>query len=304
MDFVIYFLTMAKITKLNPLILEKVWGGQKLIPFHKTQLQNIGETWEVSTLKEGSSFLGDKALSEFCELSYLVKFIDTSDHLSIQVHPDDEYAKQHEKSKGKTETWIILDAEEGSGIYLGLKPGVTKKEFKNALSSGMQVNQFLQFHEVKKNDFFSVPAGTIHAIGSGVTLCEIQQSSGITYRVWDWNRMGLDGKPRELHIDKAMDSINFKEDFYKKQVLPYQKNMNSFSGINTLYDHPDFKVQFISKIKNGKLSLNLNEQESIIVLEGKILGDIELNKFEAALVLERGHFEFEVSSDIELVLVS
>lgn len=299
---------MTKLVKLNPLILEKVWGGQKLLtshaPYFDHDIKNIGETWEVATLKEGSSFVGSTPLSSFCELSYLVKFIDTSDNLSIQVHPNDEYALIHENSKGKTETWIILDAENNAGIYLGLKDGVTKKEFKNALTSGLKVDSFLQFHKVQKNDFFCVPAGTIHAIGSGVTLCEIQQSSGITYRVWDWNRMGLDGKPRDLHIEKAMESINFNENFYKKFVKPFQKNLNALFGVNKLYTHEDFSIQYFSKLQKKDLQINFKEKESIIVLNGELSGDLNLKKYQSAIVTEAGSFEFLVTPEVEFIVVS
>lgn len=295
---------MPRIVKLNPFIEEKVWGGEKLKKFFpRDDLKNIGEVWGISTLKNGSSFLGDVPLNELCDLTYLVKIIDTSEDLSIQVHPNDDYALLNEGCKGKTEAWLVLAAEEGAGVYLGFRPEVTRKEFEMALKMGMPVDKMLRFLPVKEGDFILVPAGTIHAIGKGVTLCEVQQSSGVTYRVWDWNRVGLDGKPRELHINKAMDSLNFSQQFYNLEVQAYMENIANFSGIKELYEHSDFRVELYSNLGNKILELNLNEKESIIVLNGTISGDINLNKFDSAVVLESGKFELKVTSDTKFLLV-
>ena len=296
---------MGKIIKLNPFIRQRVWGGTKLKQYKNLNTDKIvGETWEVSTHKDGESFIGDTGLSELCSLSYLVKFIDTSANLSIQVHPDEAYAQEHEDSKGKTECWLILEAEESAGIYLGFKKGVTRKEFFSAVESGLAVDKFLNFINVKAGDYFYIPAGTIHAIGSGVTLAEIQQNSGVTYRVWDWNRLGLDGKPRELHIAKAKDVINFNDGF-NDSVLSYSKrNLLEQVGISTLVEHSDFSCQLFSNMVQKDMEISLNNKDSLILLKGSIDGDIKLSEYESGIVVEKGSFNLTLSSQTSFLIVS
>jgi mannose-6-phosphate isomerase len=263
---------MGKIVKLKPFMVEKPWGTHKLASL-KEVLTNklIGESWEVSTHPAGSSLVEDYPLSEICELSYLVKFIDTGQNLSIQVHPDDDYAKKIENSKGKTECWMILNAKKDAGIYLGFKPHVTRKEFFNALTHNLSIENFLNFIPVKKGDFFYLPPGSIHAIGGGVTLCEIQQSSDITYRVWDWNRQSETGEKRKLHIDQAKEVLN---------------------------------VQLFSTSKEKTFEIRLKAKESIIVLEGSLKMSFHLNPYESAIVLEDGLFEFTTSGQCSFIIVS
>jgi mannose-6-phosphate isomerase len=138
----------------------------------------------------------------------LVKFIDAHDVLSVQVHPDDEKGKRLAGDNGKTETWVIVDAEPGSLIYAGLKSGVTREQFRDAVARG-RVEPLLHRFEPRPGDCIMIEAGTVHAIGAGVLLAEIQQMSDATFRIDDWGRTGPDGKPRELHIDQAMESIDF-----------------------------------------------------------------------------------------------
>lgn len=293
---------------MTPFISQKIWGGSFLSQTKNIEFQGdpVGETWEVSTLEDQSSFIGDVPLNEFCELSYLVKFIDTSANLSVQVHPGDDYAKTVENSSGKTECWFILDANADAGIYLGLKSGVTKKEFFNAIDAGLRVDQFLNFIPVEKGDYFYVPAGAIHAIGSDVVLCEIQQSSGITYRVWDWNRVDSNGKPRELHIEKARDTINFDQKFNNKLLDSAQKKMLNSSKIKTLVKHQDFKVDLYVFEHKSEVELSLNEKDSVVILEGELEFDTDLfSSFETAFVLSSGVFKFKInSSRISFLLVS
>lgn len=271
---------------LTPHIVEKIWGGSKLATMKDIgkdrgiALDRIGETWEVSLLKEGPSFnTQGRPISEILgadAFDYLVKFIDTSDDLSIQVHPDDEYAKKNEHSLGKTECWFILAADKGCGIYLGLKKGVDKVRLERGIVEHENVSELLNFLPIKAGDFFYVPAGTIHAIGKGVTLAEVQQSSGITYRVWDWNRLDSAGNSRELHVKKALDVINFSpvenriESFKPK---PIEKNQ----GIKTLIEHRDFNLDLyqlncptsieIQRSKEHRPSAVLNLDQSIIFNE-------------------------------------
>lgn len=288
---------MTKIIKLTPHISETIWGGYNLSKLKNLNNPNrVGETWEVSTHSKGSSSFNGIQLSSLVELSYLVKFIDTTDNLSIQVHPDDEYAIA-ENDRGKTECWLILDAKPGAGIYLGLKNNVTKKEFKTAVDNSLAVDKFLNFIEVKAGDFFYVPAGTAHAIGFGVTLCEVQQASGITYRVWDWNRVDASGKSRELHIDKAMDVIDFSPRFNKDVLTKSKKELFKSDELIKLVEHSDFKAQLMT-VNNKKVELNLKSKESIIVLKGNILiDDTQVKSYQSVLVNEGGMVV--ISSDVE-----
>ena len=214
---------------------EVAWGGSRLktllgkaIPSAKT-----GESWEISdhgadtSSVAGGAFAGKETLRTLCEkypreilgsalaakhrqkFPLLLKFIDANDTLSVQVHPDDDYARTHENGAwGKTEAWYIVAAEPGSRLVKGLKHGTKKDEFKRLLVAG-RVEECLNSFEVSPGDVIHIAAGTVHAIGGGILLAEIQQTSDLTYRVYDWNRLGLDGKPRETHLEKALDVINF-----------------------------------------------------------------------------------------------
>lgn len=295
---------MGKLAKLSPAESFKIWGGNKLSKIKNiTNETPLGETWEISTHPDGNSTLGGLPLSNLCQLSYLFKLIDTNDHLSIQVHPGDEYASLHENQKGKTECWIILDAEPGAGIYLGLKPGITKKEFKTAVENNLEVNKYLNFIEVKPGDFFYVPFGSLHALGSGLTLAEVQQSSGVTYRVWDWNRVGTDGKPRELHIDKAMDVSNFNEDFNSK-LLADAKNLFEQDGIQKVVEHEEFKADILTLSAGESKELRLENKEGVCLLEGAVSFDDEAySKYESGICLDAGIVQIKASKRSRLLLI-
>lgn len=244
------------IFQLTPTIQRKIWGGHKLGRLKSLAIDKnedpIGETWEVSVHPDGPCFVNGQKLQERSDmkLPYLVKLIDTNEVLSIQVHPDDSYAQIHEESTGKTECWVILEASEGSGIYLGLKPYVNREVFLLALKNGEAINKLLQFYPVKKGDFYFVPAGSIHAIGAGITLAEVQQSSGITYRVWDWDRVDSAGNKRELHVQKSLDVISFEEQKNHLDYFNFKQNIFDKKGIQEIVEHPDFKLSV------GVLDLN------------------------------------------------
>lgn len=262
---------MSNLFKLDSFIAPKIWGGFKLNEFKELNIGNIkvGETYEVSTHKSGNSKIADKNLSEFLNIKYLVKFIDTSDNLSIQVHPGNDYAQKFEQDSGKLECWIIQECEKDAGIYLGFKNGVTKKELKNAIETKLDISKFLNFIPVKEGQFFILPEGLVHAIGSGVTLCEVQQSSGVTYRVWDWNRKDDKGQARELHIEKAMDVLNFNHEFNQKFGNVQIENCFSEVGVIPLVKHKDFQSDLINIEEGKKLSLRLKTGESLVMLKGK-----------------------------------
>ncbi|MES2527351.1 MAG: type I phosphomannose isomerase catalytic subunit [Bdellovibrionota bacterium] len=223
--------------KIIPFFSQRPWAGKRMQQLFPAAPAGTGETWILSTLDNCQSFSEGKSLSEVLgkKLSFIVKVIDTSASLSVQVHPNDEWANKLENSKGKSECWLILSAEKGAGVYLGLKSGVERETFEAAIRNAEDVSRLMNFHAVEKNDFISVPAGTIHAIGANVTLIEVQQASGITYRLWDWNRTG-----RELHVDKGM----MVADFESRPEIKKAKD-----GI--LLTHPDFEVRMNDSETDG-----------------------------------------------------
>ncbi|MDD4518936.1 MAG: type I phosphomannose isomerase catalytic subunit [Limnochordia bacterium] len=211
-----------------PVYKERIWGGTGLSKYRATLPGgNIGESWEISAHAHGASVVAsgplkgeplDKLAATYPKellgqmggsFPLLLKLISARDTLSVQVHPGDHYAQSHENgSLGKHELWYILEAEDDAWIIYGLKSGVSKGDFQQAIEQG-EVTKTLQKVTVQAGDVFDIPPGLVHALGPGVTLAEIQQSSDITYRVYDWDRVGADGKPRELHIEKALDVIDF-----------------------------------------------------------------------------------------------
>ncbi|MFW5891882.1 MAG: type I phosphomannose isomerase catalytic subunit [Bacteroidota bacterium] len=227
--------------KFKPIFKDKIWGGTRLKElFHKdfSPLPNCGESWEISGVKENLSvvengFLAGNNISELIEIymgdlvgekvynqygtdfPLLIKLLDTSSYLSIQVHPDDEYAMKHHQSLGKTEMWVVLEATEGAEIITGFNQEVSHDLYLNHLKKGT-LKEILNIEKPQKGDVFFIPAGRIHAIGAGITLLEIQQSSDVTYRVFDWNRKDDKGNYRELHTSKALDVMDFtRHDSYK-----------------------------------------------------------------------------------------
>ena len=292
-----------KIQKLLPYVSHKIWGGHRLVSLRglppKTAAETpVGETWEISrhpdgpAQTEGGESLEKKFSKE--QMPYLVKLIDTNDFLSVQVHPDDEFAQKHEGDQGKSECWLVLEAGENAGIYLGFKPGVTREGLEGALTqekSGANPDSFLAFYQVKRGDFFFVPAGAIHAIGKGVLLVEIQQSSGITYRVWDWNRTDTDGNPRPLHIKKAMQVIRFENSFNHPSNFQRKRGLLDFTRKNrtSLIQHPQFHVELlVSSGESWHFPLEGNRQPAIMVLEGKVkINGIELKTCESCLPTNR-----------------
>ena len=215
-----------KIEKLYPECKDYLWGGEKLKTKYgkKTDRTPCAESWELSFHKDGLTRLfsgktlaesvGEKELGEkakkFPFFPVLIKFIDAEQNLSVQVHPSDEYALQNENSFGKTEMWYIVEAEEGAGIYLGFNRTVTKEEYEAAIKEN-RLTELLNFYEVKAGECYFIPSGTIHAIGKGCLICEIQQNSNLTYRVYDYGRKDKNGKERELHIDKALRVTNLEK---------------------------------------------------------------------------------------------
>ncbi len=215
------------VVKLSPAFKDYLWGGARLRDdFHKVcALERIAESWELSAHKDGQSTVAEGAykgmtLSEYIHavgtsvlgknsqkydyFPLLIKLIDAKGNLSVQVHPDDTYALEHEGEYGKTEMWYILDCDEGASLYYGFAKDITKDAYAAAIREGT-LTELLNRVEVKPGDVYFIPAGTVHAIGAGILICEIQQNSNTTYRVYDYNRRDKDGNTRPLHIDKALE---------------------------------------------------------------------------------------------------
>lgn len=221
------------VIKLSPAYQDYLWGGDRLrSQFNKqTTLSPLAESWELSVHKSGQSIvatgehsgmkfseyldiIGKDALGKrsarFDYFPLLIKFIDAKGSLSVQVHPSDEYGLKNEGEYGKTEMWYILDCEEGATLYYGFSRDVTREEYKSAIKEG-RLTELLNAVPVKRGDVFFIPAGTVHAIGAGILICEIQQNSNTTYRVYDFNRRDKNGNLRELHIDKALEVSNLEK---------------------------------------------------------------------------------------------
>jgi mannose-6-phosphate isomerase class I len=242
----------------------KIWGGNRFG-------ESIGELYLISNLKGYDNF--SKNCSD--SLRYLVKIIDTSDNLSIQVHPS-------EKGISKDECWLILDAKPGAGIYLGLdfdnKENLQVEDFFYEAQQQKDVSSYLKFFPVQKGDFFYIPAGALHAIGKDITLLEVQQVSGTTYRVWDWNRLDNEGKPRELHLHQAQEVTNVTQVFNNNLIAHYSNIIQSNCPAQSLLKHQDFTVSSILlehekclKFKSGE-SFYIFGQEIIYY----ILEDLEV----------------------------
>ncbi len=237
---------------LKPAGKDYLWGGHRLKDdFSKEiDMEPLAETWECSTHPDGPSIVASGAhkgmlltevLKEYPEymgthpktdggLPILIKFIDAKQDLSVQVHPDDEYARKYEHgSLGKTEMWYVLDATKDARLVYGFYHDISKEKLKKSLEEGT-VERYLQKVKVKKDDLFYIEAGTVHAIGAGILIAEIQECSNITYRMYDYNRMDKDGKPRTLHIERALEVANRIGTQTPRQpmrVLRYQKGCAS-----------------------------------------------------------------------------
>ena len=233
---------MKKLNRLTPAMKDNLWGGTRLkSDYHKeTDLEILAESWELSTHPDGQSLIDGVPLFDLVQqepevlgtkcpvkdIPLLIKFIDAKQDLSIQVHPDDDYARRVEGDNGKTEMWYILDAEPNAFIYLGVKEELSKVAFQTSIED-LSVLDNLNLVPVKRGDIFLVRSGTLHAIGAGCLLIEIQERSNVTYRVFDFNRRDKNGKLRDLHIDKALEVTNLTPYEYKTReeaILHDDKN--------------------------------------------------------------------------------
>ena len=273
-------------TKLYPMLFEpnlqtKVWGGEQLTQWKQLpEQQHIGESWEVSAVDKSPSIIANGtwagyALTEVIgkmpqailgkevakkynnQLPLLVKFIDSNDDLSVQVHPDDTMAQRLHSSMGKTEMWYVLSAEPGAYIYAGFQKALSPEEYQQCVTDG-SIIQALAKHEIHAGDVFYIPSGRIHAIGKGVRLVEVQQSSDVTYRIYDYGRMDLNGQPRELHTDLAAKALDYK--VYREYRSDYTDKIDT---ANACIDTEYFTVRVVS-IKEA-IRRNMIKYDSFVI---------------------------------------
>ncbi|MCQ2743110.1 MAG: class I mannose-6-phosphate isomerase [Bacilli bacterium] len=257
------------VVKLAPATKDYIWGGTKLKKWGKLASSDIiAECWELSCNGDGPCLIASgenkgKTLAEiatkedlgskcnrFKFFPVLIKLIDADGNLSVQVHPSDEYALKNENQFGKTEMWYVIDAEPGCGLYIGFNKKTSAEEVEKRLTDGT-IMEILNFQAVKPGQVYFIPSGTVHAIGKGVTILEIQQNSTLTYRLYDYGRVGKDGKPRELHISKALKVLDY--DVYNppKFEAPvigecdyFSVTKNEVNGEKTIYAPSDSFASF------------------------------------------------------------
>lgn len=271
--------------KFKPLLMQSLWGGEKIIPFKHldSDLTNVGESWEISGVKNnetvvdggeydgtplnvlverlGSKLVGQDNYERFGnEFPLLIKFIDARDDLSIQVHPTDEIALRQGRQRGKTEMWYLMSSDKGAKLYSGLKKKITPEEYAAMVENDTICDALAQY-EVKEDDVFFLPAGRIHAIGAGCFLAEIQQTSDVTWRIYDFKRKDKDGNYRELHTKQAAEAINYNvEKDYSTNYLP-EKNQ----GVN-LVSCPYFNTAVYDL--NEPMTIDYSELDSFVILIG------------------------------------
>jgi len=290
--------------KFTPIFKEKIWGGSKLVTqFNKnSSLNNIGESWEISdvegsisivnngnllgkTLKDllityKSELIGIKNYKLFGNnFPLLIKFIDAKQDLSVQVHPNNELSKKRHNSFGKTEMWYIMQAEENARLVLGFKEVITPKQYVSLLEE-KKILSVLNEVYMKSGDAFFIETGTVHAIGAGVVLAEIQQTSDITYRIYDFDRVDDEGNRRELHTELAVDALNLNNEINTKRA--YNKEVNA---LNEVVKCEYFNTNFI--YAEGKMELDYSQTDSFVIFMC-VEGSAEIKIFNTVETIQIG----------------
>ncbi|NVK52599.1 MAG: class I mannose-6-phosphate isomerase [Flavobacteriaceae bacterium] len=303
--------------KFHPILKEKIWGGKKLNQlFNKnSNKDNIGESWEISDVENDTSIVcngnlkdrnlkelisefkgdlvGEKIYQQFGEkFPLLIKFIDAKEALSIQLHPNNELAQQRHNSFGKTEMWYVMQADEKANLIVGFKKDSNQKEYLANLERKSLLT-ILNVDEVCEGDVYFIPTGRVHAIGAGVLLAEIQQTSDITYRVYDWDRPNPDGTYRELHTEEALDAIDFKAQKSYKTSYNKEKNISSeivscpYFTTNVLplsskikVNHSDKDSFVIYMCVKGAVLFMLNGGEEVLIMGETLLAPACIKEFE------------------------
>lgn len=308
---------------LEPEFKDYIWGGQKLKKIFNKKVKNeecTAESWEISTNKNGESTVKNgiyagKTLTEVfdnktvrkeifgekCvdleEFPLLIKFIDANNSLSVQVHPDNDYAQKYENSLGKTEMWYILDCEPGAQIICGVKKGVTKEILEKSMNSE-EISKYLNYIDVKKGDCIYISSGTIHALLGKTLVAEVQQNSNITYRVYDWGRVGKDGKPRELHIKKALDVINVDKTPELKAIPKDIEKVNIVNSEFFITNKINVKGKFEEEVsKDSFVAINVIEGKGVLKLSQNIY-DIEKGD---SFIIPANSEEYSLEGNMEIL---
>ncbi|MEG2371428.1 MAG: type I phosphomannose isomerase catalytic subunit [Hydrogenoanaerobacterium sp.] len=290
---------------LSPIYKDYLWGGERLKKEYgkKTELTPLAESWELSCHKDGvcgitgeeystlAEFLdaNPQAMGEHCKkFSYfpiLFKLIDAKDNLSLQVHPNDEYALREEGEYGKTEQWIVLAAEPGAKLIMGFKNDITKEELQAKIADNT-ILDVANLVPVKSGDVFFINAGVMHGIGKGIVIAEIQQNSNTTYRVYDYGRVGADGKPRKLHIEKALDVTETSA--FTAPLKDFTKRIDGGCVTEALADCKYFKTERLTLDGVCKRIVDKSSFEGLFCAEGSA----EVKSEGAALKLQKGQTAF------------
>ena len=309
---------------LKPAVKDYLWGGTRLKTEYKyeTEKDIAAEAWVLSCHKDGADTVingelagktlaeaielwGDKAVgkkaAEFPYFPLLIKLIDAKDRLSVQVHPDDEYALKKEGEFGKTEMWYVVDCDEGAELIYGFNREVSKEEFERRIKDNT-LPEICNYVPVHKGDVFFITAGTLHAIGAGILIAEVQQNSNTTYRVSDYGRLGADGKPRPLHIEKALEVTN-----RTQPTVPYgnvgEIKEETFGTVRLLASCDLFTAELLSL--DGETELSLNDSFiSLLVLDGEL--DLEwdggsLSAKKGGSIFVPADFEVKISGKAEIL---
>ncbi len=290
----------------KPIFKERVWGGRKLEELYQKELPPkvpIGESWEISDRPGDASVIANGALAgkdlrwlmenhagemlgagsaTTGRFPLLVKILDCREKLSLQVHPPADKAAEL-GGEPKTEMWYVAAATPEAELYVGLKRGVTRAEFERKIQDGT-VAECIHHQAVQKGDVMFLPSGRVHALGAGNVIFEIQQNSDTTYRVFDWNRVGLDGKPRELHVKQSLASINF-EDF-EPRLIKSEYSQNATLQVRYLVDDPLFRVDACRVKRGGRMHLRSDGLQILGMLKGRL----ELTHDGSSLKLAPGQF--------------
>ena len=300
---------MARIYKLTAALKDNIWGGNKLREYGKeSDKDRIAESWELSFTAGGEAKIEDgremtaafpretwgTACEKFHAFPVLTKFIDAREKLSVQVHPSDEYALANEGQFGKTEMWYVVDAEEGAGLYMGLERECEKDEFARAVADGT-VEELLSFKTVKPGDVYFIPSGTIHAIGAGVVIFEIQQNSTLTYRLYDYMRRDKEGNLRELHVDKAM-KVSLLEPYKESE---FDTDDKSVIGKCEYFETRKYSLNFTKQTFN----VENNSYLSITCVKGE--GTVEGEKITRGdtFFIPAGEGEVTVEGNLDIIAV-
>jgi mannose-6-phosphate isomerase len=314
--------------KFKPILKETIWGGEKLMTFLNKQSdeKNIGESWEISSVDRNISIVangklkgeslenlliiyrdalvGKKVFNEFSyKFPLLIKYIDAKEALSIQLHPNDKLAKERHNSFGKTEMWYVMQADEGGNLIVGFKENSNKEEYLEHLQH-KSLLEILNVDKVQKGDVYFIPTGRVHAIGAGVMLAEIQQTSDVTYRIYDWDRKDTRGNYRKLHTELALDAIDYKAQ--EEYRTAYNKTLNNQSNI---VDCQYFTTNIVSI--EGKVEIDHSNKDSFVIymcVKGEATihygeGEVETVSYGETVLMPAILKEFSISSknDSELL---